>query len=190
MPTSSTPKNATTKAARAKSVHREELKCRRRLLWHFFHALGCLDGRKWPRSLPLRPPRCRLPTKQTTSLAANPQPESQKLLWRTRATLRDRENREPGSRGGLLVGELITSTHQASPRALRARSRANISCSVPEQEMRSRPPRLPGSLLIPKVLGTSYQEASSPEALVRLGLATQRKLLQASCGAAAGTLIS
>src|SRR3954467_12373781 len=36
MPTRSSPKNATTKVARVKTIKREELKCRRRPLCHFF----------------------------------------------------------------------------------------------------------------------------------------------------------
>ena len=45
--------------------------------------------------------------------------------------------------------------------------------------------RLPASLLIPRVLGTSQQQAKQPEAFAHRGLATPQQLLQPICGWAA-----
>jgi hypothetical protein len=56
----------------------------------------------------------------------------------------------------------ITSTHQVSPRALRARSRGKHFLFGPPNKKCVL--ALPASLLIPKGLGTSYQQASSPRA--------------------------
>ena len=96
-----------------------------------------------------------------------------------------------GSRGAgefFLVGERITSTHQASPRALRSLQGQTFFVRSPEQKMRFSPfpaPRLP---VIRRSSTRAISETAAPGPSVDLARGRHVSFCKGSCGLAATML--